>query len=347
MTESMIKYLTTFEATQNLPMTIAIGHGENADLVAGVTDNGIEVDLTDYTARAIYQPSSKFGTNNWYECACEKEDNTVVIHWGNLYDNGDNAVIMWLHFMKDGKVAYPALYKIRLFETPGFTPSAIEPIPEVIDFSEYTLLNAPWALQSDFDVLSGNVNTLSGTVGTLSVNVNALSGNLNTLSGNVNIISGNVDALNTYVGNLSQNLRYKKSYTVLTQDNQLVLLNDREVKGLAVPSDSSISTILLALPSDDMDYVTDFIVDIDNRKQTSVSVDLNGDEFIYYWFAVDDGETLSDILSIEGGKITRLYFTLTGILRDISESIKTPIAVLHVSKKVIVIGGHSEGEWPE
>lgn len=318
MTDSMIRYNTVFESTQNLPFTFAIGHGESVDLVASITDGGNLVELSGYTARAIYQPKSKFGTDDWYECPCEKVENTVIVHWTNIQDNGDNAVIMWLHFIKDNKVCYPALYKFRLFETPGFQPSAITVIPETIDFSMYTLVNAPWAMSSDFNALSGDVNT----------------------------ISSEVAVLNTSVGNLSQNLRYKKTYTVLTQDNQRVFLNDREVKGLAVPSDSSISTILLALPGDDEAYVTDFIVDIDNQKQTSVSVDLNGEEYgVSYWFAVDDGETLSDILTIEGGKISRLYFTLTGIYRNVSEII--PIAVLHVSKKVIVIGGHSEGEWPE
>jgi hypothetical protein len=208
MTNSMTNYQTTFEATENLVRTIALGHGENADLVASFTDNGVPVNLSGYTARAIYQPKSKWGTDDWYECPCEIVDNTAIAHWGNTYDNGDNAVKMFVHLSKDGKLAYPAIYHIRLFETPGFTPSAIEPIPEVIDFSQYHLLNAPWALQSDFDVLNGNVNTLSGTVGTLSGNVNVLSGNLNTLSGNVNIISVNVTALNTSVVNLHQNPRY-------------------------------------------------------------------------------------------------------------------------------------------
>ncbi len=177
----MISYKTTFEATENLPMIIAIGHGENADLVASFKDGGIDVALEGYTARAIYQPKSKWGTDDWYECPCEIVNDTVIAHWGNTYDNGDNAVKLFLHLVKGGKLAYPAIYQIRLFETPGFSPSAIEPIPETIDFSQYTLLNAPWALQSDFDVLSGNVNILSGNVNTLSGTVSTLSNEVESL----------------------------------------------------------------------------------------------------------------------------------------------------------------------
>ena len=152
MTDSLVKYATTCESTNNLPMSIEIGHGENADLVASFKDGGVDVGLSGYTARAIYQPKSKWGTDEWYECPCEIVDNTVIAHWGNTYDNGDNAVKLFMHLVKDGKLAYPAIYQISLFSTPGFSPSAIEPIPETIDFSQYTLLNAPWV------PLSGNVN---------------------------------------------------------------------------------------------------------------------------------------------------------------------------------------------
>ena len=70
MTNSMTKYQTTFEATQNLVKAIELGHGENADLVASFTDNGVPVNLSGYTARAIYQPKSKWGTDDWYEFPC-------------------------------------------------------------------------------------------------------------------------------------------------------------------------------------------------------------------------------------------------------------------------------------
>lgn len=149
MTNSMTKYQTTFEATQNLIKCIEIGHGENADLVANFTDGGVPVNLSGYVARALFQPKSEWGTDNWYECPCEVSGNTAIAHWGNAYDNGENAVKMFIHLSKDGKVAYPALYRIGLFQTPGFTPSAIEPIPETIDFSQYTLVNAPWVLEAD------------------------------------------------------------------------------------------------------------------------------------------------------------------------------------------------------
>lgn len=157
MTNSMIKYQTTFEATENLPMIIAIGHGENADLVASFKDGGIDVALEGYTARAIYQPKSKWGTDDWYECPCEIVENTVIAHWGNTYDNGDDAVKLFMHLVKNGKVAYPAIYQIKLFASPGFSPSAIEPIPETIDFAQYKLENAPWVETDDYDSDMANI----------------------------------------------------------------------------------------------------------------------------------------------------------------------------------------------
>lgn len=161
MTDSLIRYATTFESTNNLPMSIEIGHGENADLVASFKDGGIDVNLSGYTARAIYQPKSKWGTDDWYECPCEISDNKTIAHWDNACDNGENAVKLFMYLSKDDKVAYPAIYQIRLFETPGFSPSAIEPIPKTIDFAQYQLENAPWVLPSD---LSGYATKAEATL---------------------------------------------------------------------------------------------------------------------------------------------------------------------------------------
>lgn len=400
MTNSMIQYKTTFESTFNLPMMIAIGHGENADLVASFTDDGVEVNLSGFTARAIYQPKSKWGTDDWYECNCEIDENTVIAHWGNTYDNGDDAVKLFMHLLKDGKLAYPAIYQIRLFATPGFTPSAVEPIPEVLDFSQYTLLNAPWALLSDFKILSGDASTLRNDVNSLSTalsgkaNSNAVLANSGTpflngslmigniaespdaieyrndgikiypgtgnqyqvtmplsagqlaLNGDVNLLNSELSSLSTTVGNLasaigdvSERIRYAQTSTLITQNNQNVQLYEREDRGITVLSDSVASNIILSLPTKDADFVGDFIVDIDNRKQSALSVNLNGDPSAFYWFAVDDGETLSSVTSIEGGKISRLYFSTTGILR---EYLGLPLAVIHISKMVIDVVGHSE-----
>lgn len=164
MTNSMIEYQTTFESTNNLPMQIAIGHGENADLIASFKDDGVDVDLTGFTAMAIYQPKSKWGTDDWYECPCEIVENTAIAHWGNPCDNGDNAVKLFMNLSKNGKVAYPAIYHISLFETPGFNPSPIVPTSEILDFSQYTLLNAPWVetedYTSDITEIRGDITSL-------------------------------------------------------------------------------------------------------------------------------------------------------------------------------------------
>lgn len=152
MTNSLVKYETTFESTNNLPMNVEIGHGESADLIATFKDGGIPVALSGYTAMAIYQPSSKWGTDEWYECPCEIVDNAVAVHWNYESDNGDNAVKLFIYATKGNEVAYPAIYQLRLFATPGFDPHPITPTPKILDFNQYTLLNAPWV------PLSGNVS---------------------------------------------------------------------------------------------------------------------------------------------------------------------------------------------
>ena len=283
MTDSMIIYKTTFESTKNLPMAIALGHGENADLIAGITDNGVEVDLTDFTVRAIYQPKSKWGTDDWYECPCEKSDNTIITHWGNLYDNGDNAVILWIYCMKDGELAYPALYKMRLFETPGFSPNPITPIPETLDFSQYTLVNAPWALQSDFNTLSEAVSSISTEV----VNTSAMIFNKV-----VKLVPYGPSALFVLRNRWQHSLR-RRDFPTFTpkfilpepdHENFTVFYCTLDVMNIApTPSYSSDGTLTLVQP--------------DN----------------YTWtILVDDGLTLSEVLSVPSGRIARFYISQVG-----------------------------------
>lgn len=308
MTDSLTRYETTFESTKNIPMTIAIGHGENADLVASFKDGGIDVDLTGYTARAIYQPSSKWGTDGWFECPCEIVDNTAIAHWGNTYDNGDNAVKLFMHLLKDGKVAYPAIYQIRLFETPGFSPSAIEPIPETIDFSQYTLVNAPWALQSDFNTLSGNVSTLTGNVSTLSTRVNTV----------------------------SSNIPYK--YESASGYDSDTPLQSRVVYGVATNSDFSLTLpSMIVSQGGYTTYIIDLTVDVRNQNQAPgpestitftpiVGKDVFGED--EFEFAIDEGESFTDLMKIEAGKMARFHFTQTGLYHN-------GLFLIHISRQNI------------
>ena len=323
MTDSLTKYETTFESTNNLPMTMLIGHGENADLVASFKDNGVDVDLTGFTVRAIYQPSSKWGTDDWYECPCEIVNDTVIAHWGTTYDNGDNAVKLFMHLLKDGKVAYPAIYQIRLFETPGFAPNPIEPIPETLDFSQYTLVNAPWALQTDFNTLSGNVSTLSGDV--------------NTLSGNVNTLSGTVSNLSTRIDTVSANIPYKfESASGYGSDTPLY---SRMVYGVATVSDFSLTLpSMIVSQGGYTTYIIDLIVDVANLNQASddpestitftpiVGKDVFGED--EFEFAVDEGESFTDLMKVEAGKMARFHFKQTGLYHN-------GLFLIHVSKQGI------------
>lgn len=293
-TSSMIRYNTVFEATQNLPFTFAIGHGESVDLIASITDEGVLVDLSDYTARAIYQPKSKFGTDDWYECPCEKVENTVVVHWTNIQDNGDNAVILWLHFIKDNKVCYPALYKFRLFETPGFQPSAITVIPDTLDFSMYTLVNAPWATQSDF-------NDLSETV----------------------------EGIQTELGTVADSVKYTRYVGGIGTDSDTITPTDRGVYGYMIANGVAHSS--LNFPAPETGKVTDYIIDIDNSNNTSdyQLLPISGN----WAYAIDENEdSILTVLNVEKQTMVRLYFSSTGIMKQVASNF---LPMIHISKKVI------------
>lgn len=344
MTNSMIQYTATFEATENNPMIVSIGHGENADLIASFKDGGIPVNLSGYTARAIYQPESKWGTDVWYECPCEISNNTAIAHWGNTYDNGDNAVKLFLHLSKNGKVAYPAIYKIGLFATPGFTPSAITPIPETIDFSQYTLLNAPWTLQTDF-------NSLSTAIGDPELIVRR---NQDEIGNNGDIrsilLTGDDDdnpylefddtnrggdhwfigTTGDYTGEEEHNiclpngdgtlvldgdLPYTKlSHDILFQMSEFTLTN-RSVTGFIVKSAMNKMSLILNWPTKTNESeIIDCICDIDNSINLwTMNLMLSHD----YMFVVDDDLTsVVDMLTIEAGSLYRYHFGESGFTLD-------------------------------
>ena len=283
MTDSLTRYETTFESTKNLPMVLAFGHGENADLVASFKDNGVDVDLTGFSARAIYQPSSKWGTDGWYECPCEIVDNAAVAHWGNTYDNGDDAVKLFLHLVKNGKVAYPAIYQIRLFASPGFSPSAIEPIPETIDFAQYQIENAPWVTQTDFDTLSETVSSISTEI----VDTNAMIFNKV-----VKLIPYGPSARFVLMNRWQHSLQrrdfpsFSPKFTLPEPDHEdfTVFYCTLDIMNIApTPSYSSDATLTLIQP--------------DN----------------YTWtILVDDGLTLSEVLTVPSGRIARFYISQVG-----------------------------------
>ena len=156
----MTKYITAFEATKNLVKCITLGHGENADLVTSISSCGIPVCLEGYTVEAIFQPESAWGTENYYEVPCEIVGDVAVVHWSHTQDNGDDRVKIWVNFSKDGEVSYPAMYQLALYVTPGFDPSVIEKIPRVIDFSQISVLNAPWVLPDELSAYA-TVDSLS------------------------------------------------------------------------------------------------------------------------------------------------------------------------------------------
>lgn len=71
-----------------------------------------------------------------------------------------------------GAVNYTAFARLRMLDSPGFSPGKL-PLPvSTIDFSEVVALHAPWTLQTDF---SAATNTLSAAIGGLAQNLATVS----------------------------------------------------------------------------------------------------------------------------------------------------------------------------
>lgn len=143
-------FSTVFEARERKFQTEKIFQGEDVDLVAAITNDGVPQDLTGYTVTGYYQPTDYPGTDNaslFYSVNAEisQDKKEVIVHWTYDKDFGKTGYMVWALLSKDSEHSYPVAWKINLAHSPGYPAGETpEPIPQVLDFSQYELLNAPW-----------------------------------------------------------------------------------------------------------------------------------------------------------------------------------------------------------
>ena len=153
---------TLFDARERKFQTEKIFQGEDVDLVAAITNDGVPQDLTGYTVTGYYQPTDYPGTDNaslFYSVNAEisQDKKSVIVHWTYDKDFGKTGYMVWALLSKDSEHSYPVAWKINLAHSPGYPAGETpEPIPQVLDFSQYELLNAPW-LPLAGGTVTGNV----------------------------------------------------------------------------------------------------------------------------------------------------------------------------------------------
>lgn len=143
-------FSTVFEARERKFQTEKIFQGEDVDLVARITNDGVPQDLTGYSVTGYYQPTDYPGTDQaslFYSLTAEisQDKKEVIVHWTYDKDFGKQGYIIWALLSKGTEHVYPVSWKVNLAHSPGYPPGETpEPIPQVLDFNDYTLLNAPW-----------------------------------------------------------------------------------------------------------------------------------------------------------------------------------------------------------
>lgn len=156
------QFQTVFEARERKFQTEKIFQGEDVDLVARITNDGVPQDLTGYSVTGYYQPTDYPGTDQasiFYSVNAEisQDKKEVIVHWTYDKDFGKQGYIIWALLSKGTEHVYPVSWKVNLAHSPGYPAGETpEPIPQVIDFNNYELLNAPW-LPLAGGTVTGNV----------------------------------------------------------------------------------------------------------------------------------------------------------------------------------------------
>lgn len=153
---------TVFESRERKFQTEKIFQGEDVDLVARITNDGVPQDLTGYSVTGYYQPTDYPGTDQaslFYSLTAEisQDKKEVIVHWTYDKDFGKQGYMVWALLSKGTEHVYPVAWKINLAHSPGYPAGETpEPIPQVLDFSQYTLLNDIW-LRLTGGTVTGNV----------------------------------------------------------------------------------------------------------------------------------------------------------------------------------------------
>lgn len=144
------QFTTVFEARERKFQTEKIFQGEDVDLVARITNDGVPQDLTGYSVTGYYQPTDYPGTEQaslFYSVNAEisQDKKSVIVHWTYDKDFGKPSYTVWALLTKGDEHVYPVSWKVNLAHSPGYPAGETpEPIPQVLDFNQYELLNAPW-----------------------------------------------------------------------------------------------------------------------------------------------------------------------------------------------------------
>lgn len=152
---------TSFEARDRRYQVEKLYHGETVDLVGVITTDGVLKNITGYSVQGVFQPTTKQGTDEFYELSADIVDNKVIVHWDKGKDFGEPSYMVWALLTDGDDASYPIVWRLDMAYSPNFPLSALDPIPKTIDFSKYELLNAPWAMLSDFQDLQEDVSELS------------------------------------------------------------------------------------------------------------------------------------------------------------------------------------------
>ena len=141
-------FQTEFDTRSRKNQQEVLFDGESCDLVACLERDGVPLDLAGCTVTGLYQPESMKGkSDSWYEVPTEIQQNRVIVHWDTTYQmQGERKYYIYALVVnvQGEDVAYPCSWILELANSPSFPVDPVQPIPKMLDFSQYTLVNDKW-----------------------------------------------------------------------------------------------------------------------------------------------------------------------------------------------------------
>jgi len=112
---------TSFEARDRRYQVEKLYHGETVDLVGVITTDGVPKNITGYSVQGVFQPTTKQGTDEFYELSADIADNKVIVHWDKGKDFGEPSYMVWALLTDGDDASYPIVWHLYMAYSPYFS----------------------------------------------------------------------------------------------------------------------------------------------------------------------------------------------------------------------------------
>ena len=147
-----------FEASRPVSPTWEVYRGESVSLEPSILEGGTPAEYpTNAVATLWYQTNGM--SSAWWSAPATVASNRIAAAWTAALDGGAPQYRFFISVVsEDSAISYRANGTLKMLESPGAVPNAIELPRRSLDLAAIDILNAPWATPADVAAATGGIS---------------------------------------------------------------------------------------------------------------------------------------------------------------------------------------------